>query len=166
MHSSDASILAYPLVAIDEIPRQEWSRLRVGKLLGPVHSSLGVSSDACALVLPVIHRLFSSRIAPVVPPCGNNGGGDVGVQEHDPGVRTPSAANVDRPVPGDVATNEGKPASLRFRHLLLGGQGPAARVGNRVQMTCLIIRLTVAEDEVDGALDVAIFEVMPPLLVV
>lgn len=77
------------------------------------------------------------RIAPVEPSRGINGYVNFREEEDHPRVRPPRTAQVDGSVSGDEAADEGEPSKLRLLHPLLGCEGAAPGVGDRVQMARL-----------------------------
>lgn len=141
-------------------------RLLGGKHIRPLDASSSVSSLPCALVLSVEDGFLAPLVTPVEPSGGDDLVGDVATDEHNPGVCSPSTAQVDGTGPGDGAADEGESAGQIVWAPLLGGDGSAVSPGNGVDAAALVDGLAVSEDEIDGALHEAVLEVVTACLVV
>jgi hypothetical protein len=141
-------------------------RLLGRKHIRPLDPSRSVSSLPCALVLSVEDGFLAPLVTPVEPSGWDDLVGDVATDEHNPGVCSPSTAQVDGTGPGDGAPHEGETAGQVVWSPLLGGDGSAVGLGDGVDAAALVDGLAVSEDEVDGALHEAVLEVVTACLVV
>lgn len=103
-------------------------------------------------------------VAPGVPPLADDDAGHVRLEEDDPGVAAPRAAQVRRRDAPHRAALEDEAARVGVAHPALRRDepGPHGR-RRRPYLAALEDGLAVAEDEVHGALDVAALVVVPPL---
>jgi hypothetical protein len=112
------------------------------------------------------HYSLAALVVPGVPSLSHYDLGHVGPVEDDPGKGPPRAAEVRRRRAGHLALAEHEPGRLRTA-------GPAVRRDEprperhrcRGDLAALEDGLSVAEDEVCDALDVAAFVVVPPVQV-
>lgn len=109
------------------------------------------------------YSLLASRILPVIPADGPDDVRKVGVDEDDAAVGTPGAAQEDGAGAGDDAADEGEAAGLGPGQALLRGEG-AEGLGDGVEVGLADERAGAAEDEVDGADDVAVGDVVVALV--
>lgn len=70
-------------------------------------------------MIDISHVLFSGSDAPVKPSCWVDGCINLGEEEDHPGKWTPSTAQVDWSISGDIAADEGETGELGLLHPLL-----------------------------------------------
>ena len=159
-------LLSEPLLPINEAEAGECLRLLGIEHIRPLDASSSVSSLPSALVLCVEDGLLAPLVTPVVPSGGDDLVGDVATDEDNPGVCSPSTAQVDGAGPGNGAAHERESAGQVIWASLLGSDGSAVSLGNGVDAAALVDGLAVSEDKVDGALHEAVLEVVTACLVV
>ncbi|BAS71791.1 Os01g0312600, partial [Oryza sativa Japonica Group] len=161
-----------PYVAVDEVADGEGARLRragddaVALPLDPVGRG---GPGAGVLVLAVVERVEREVAAPLEPPGGVDDAVELRLHEHRAGVLLPGAAEVglEAGLDGEEVGGGGHLALLDGDAGVLVGVLPPLRgvdvalVGERaarVEVAALEDDGGVAEDEVDGAVDVALAE--------
>ncbi|PWZ12921.1 hypothetical protein Zm00014a_009519 [Zea mays] len=161
-----------PLVSVDVGEVHEWRGLALVQLPRVRHPLRGATAGAGAraVVLAEEHGLLPGGVVPVVPSRGRDDGGEVRPGEDDGSVGAPRPTQPHLPRAHDVAVHERQARPLGERRTPVRRDAPrdgAVRggVGDGADGAAEVEGARVAEDKVDGALDVAAAEEVAALLV-